>query len=77
MSQQNDNNGFLYFMVGVLLVAVIGIGYIFMGGNAQDNTTDLAIIETSAGEESSTQETFSFEMDDNGFEASQTEETSN
>ena len=72
MSNEN-NNGFLYFVVGALFIAVLGLGYVLMTPN---DGTELAVIESAAGDEQSKSE-FNFEIDDDEFSASQTETEEN
>lgn len=73
MSNENNSNAFLYFVVGALFIAVLGMGYVLMGPS---ESGDLAVIETAAGDEQSTSE-FNFEIKEDGFSASQTETEEN
>ena len=60
MTQQNDANGGLYFIVGALLVAVVALGVMLM--SSED--TGIGNIEPAAGmEETVDQTTSSFEID--------------
>mgnify|MGYP003624416484 CR=1 FL=1 len=59
---KEQNNGFLYFIVGALVVAVISVGYIMV---QNDNSSGVATVETSSGGSN-----FKIEIDDNGFKAS-------
>ncbi len=40
---RGGSNGFLYFIVGALLIAVIGLGVVFYNGGLGQSRTDRAI----------------------------------
>ncbi len=68
MSEKNDN-GFLYFAVGGLLVAVVVVGFMFYQNGSNANSGDVFVLETSAGKDKSGS-TFKLEVDEKGFNAS-------
>ena len=76
MIVQNDNGG-LYFIVGMLLVAVIGIGFLFLNDNADGpniiSKTERTIERTveKPSEKSST--SFSLAVDEDGVTATTTD----
>ncbi|RKQ71852.1 hypothetical protein DES40_1183 [Litorimonas taeanensis] len=39
MSNRSDSNKGLYFIVGALLVAVLGLGYMYISGQSADEPT--------------------------------------
>jgi hypothetical protein len=65
MSEQSTSNGFLYFAVGGLLVAVLTLGYFY---TKDSDPGDLTVIETAAGDESEGPD-FSLEMSEDSFKA--------
>ena len=67
--EQNNNNGLLYFMVGALLVAVFGLGYLYVS-NDPSFEGDVSIVEPASDGDGGERSDFSFEVDDNGFTAS-------
>ena len=42
MSEEKSSNGMLYFIVGALVVAVLGMGYVMYNGSGQSDS-DLSI----------------------------------
>lgn len=47
----NSDNGFLYFMVGVLVIGLIGLGYFYYNGTpARSGTSNTTIIENTTTE---------------------------
>lgn len=63
---QNNNNGFLYFAVGALLIAVLGLGYLYVSDESLGN--DVTIVEPASGENNGPD--FNLEITDDGFKAS-------
>lgn len=61
MSNQQGSNKTLYFLAGVILVAVLGVGYVYY----TEEVDDSASIETSAGDDS-----FKLEVDDDSLSVS-------
>ena len=47
----NSDNGFLYFMVGVLVIGLIGLGYFYYNGApVRDGANNTTIIENTTTE---------------------------
>jgi hypothetical protein len=51
MADNSDNNGFLYFMVGVLVIGLIGLGYFYYNGApVREGANNTTIIENTTTE---------------------------
>jgi hypothetical protein len=46
----NSDNGFLYFMVGVLVIGLIGLGYFYYNGTPRMGANNTTIIENTTTE---------------------------
>jgi hypothetical protein len=46
----NSDNGFLYFMVGVLVIGLIGLGYFYYNGTPRTGANNTTIIENTTTE---------------------------
>lgn len=81
MATSNENNGFLYFAVGALLVAVAVLGFAYVDSGEETSNPVTAVVETTenaadeAGDnmEQSTSE-FSVDFDEGSFSASSSSE---
>lgn len=50
MANNSDDNGFLYFMVGVLVIGLIGLGYFYYNGTPRMGANNTTIIENTTTE---------------------------
>ena len=41
----NSDNGFLYFMVGVLVIGLMGLGYFYYNGTPRTGVNNTTVIE--------------------------------
>lgn len=74
MADQDNNNAFLYFAVGALIVAVAAVGFLYVADRPGEDGSNLTIIENTepAGGDSAPEGTSSelnLNMDDEGFSA--------
>jgi hypothetical protein len=46
----NSDNGFLYFMVGVLVIGLIGLGYFYYNGTPRTGVNNPTVIEKTTTE---------------------------
>ena len=74
-NEMNDSNaksnGLMYFVIGALVLAVIGIGY--MSAQEANDVDGYAVMEPAAGDEDETSR-FEFRADEDGLEASTTDD---
>lgn len=52
MADNNSDNGFLYFMVGVLVIGLMGLGYFYYNGSPSrtSSTNNTTVIENTTTE---------------------------
>lgn len=65
-NRDDKSNGLIYFVVGALIIAVIGIG--FLSTQDSGDADGYAVMEPAAGNEGDTSE-FEFNANEDGFEA--------
>ena len=72
-SENQNNNGFLYFIVGALLVAVAVLGFMYLENPEDSNNPVTTIVETTeeaADDVADEGDEFSLEIDEDGFSGS-------
>lgn len=74
---ENNNNSGLYFIVGALFVAVLIMGFIFVGNDDVTTLEPSAGVEEAADNVEDTTSEFNLKIDEDGVSGSSTQSSEN